>query len=119
MFVASDRYTEGEETKFDFFDMDFRSLGIINGHPNSAVLPPKPENFEQMKKLAAVLSEGMPQVRIDFYEIDGQVLFGEYTFFHFGGMVPFVPDEWDRRMGELFVLPSKTAPRHDSGESGR
>lgn len=119
MFVASDRYTEGEETKFDFFDMDFRPLGIVNGHPNSAVLPPKPENFEQMKKLAAVLSEGMPQVRIDFYEIDGQVLFGEYTFFHFGGLVPFVPDEWDRRMGELFVLPPKTAPRHDSVENGR
>ena len=53
------------------------------------------------------------------YEIDGQVLFGEYTFFHFGGIVPFVPDEWDRRMGELFVLPPKTAPRHDSGENGR
>ncbi len=104
MFVASDRASGAEETKFDFFDMDWNRLDIRNGHPNSAVPPSRPEHFEQMRELAAVLSRGMMQVRIDFYEIDGQVYFGEYTFYHWRGLVPFDPDEADQRIGELFKI---------------
>lgn len=105
MFIASDRYSEGRETKFDFFDMDFNFLDFRNGHPNSDVLPAKPFRFEEMKQLAAMLSEGIPQVRIDFYEIDSKVLFGEYTFCHWGGLVPFEPAEWDLKLGEMLELP--------------
>jgi len=105
MFIASDRYVEGTETKFDFFDMDFNFMDFRNGHSNSEVLPEKPQGFEEMKRLAAILSEGIPQVRIDFYEIDGKILFGEYTFCHWGGLVPFEPAEWDLRLGEMLELP--------------
>ena len=55
-----------------------------------------------MKTLAARLSQGIPQVRVDFYEIGGRVYFGEYTFYHWSGLVPFDPDEADLRIGELF-----------------
>ena len=58
-----------------------------------------------MKCLAAKLSKGHPHVRIDFYEINGQVYFGEFTFFHFSGNVPFEPDELDYRAGEWLRLP--------------
>lgn len=102
MFVASDRGSDVEETKFDFFDMEYRHLDIRNGHPNSPVPPSRPERFEQMRELAAVLSRDMMQVRIDFYEIDGRVYFGEYTFYHWSGLVPFEPDSADLRIGELF-----------------
>ena len=79
-------------------------MDIRNGHPNSDVLPDKPVCFELMKELASNLSKGLPQVRVDFYEVDGRVYFGELTFFHFGGFTPFEPEEWDYRLGSLIDL---------------
>lgn len=107
LFVASDRQNPNEETKFDFFDMDYRYLGIVNGHPNAKVPPAKPEKFELMKELAAKLSQGIPHVRVDLYEVDGKVYFGELTFYHFSGIVPFRPEHWDRTIGDWLVLPDK------------
>lgn len=105
VFVATDRQTEGEETKFDFFDMDYHHIDVRNGHPNASVPPEKPQNFELMKELAGKLSAGLPHVRVDFYEVDGQVYFGEMTFYHFSGMVPFEPEIWDETIGSWLVLP--------------
>ena len=107
LYVASDRFNADEETKFDFFDMEWNHLDIRNGHPNAAVPPERPVCFEEMKRLAAELSKGIPQVRVDFYEVDGKALFGEYTFYHMGGFVPFDPDSADFMMGEMFKLPGK------------
>ena len=102
LFVATERQKEGEEVKFDFFDMSFNHLDIRNGHPNASVPPARPEHFEEMKDLAARLSAGLPQVRVDFYELGGKVYFGEYTFYHFRGLVPFEPDGWDVKIGNLW-----------------
>ncbi len=107
LFVASERQKVGEETRFDFFDMDYNHLPFTNGHPNADVLPEKPIKFDEMKVLAAKLSKGMPHVRVDFYEVDGQVFFGEMTYSHWGGMVPFNPEEWDYKLGELITLPNE------------
>ena len=105
LFVATDRDNPAEETKFDFFDVQWRHLDIRNGHPNAAVVPPKPAHFAQMLELAKALSGDFPQVRIDFYETpDGRVLFGEYTFYHWSGFVPFEPDEADTRLGGFFDM---------------
>ena len=104
LFIATDRTKDGE-TRFDFYDDQFKHLPFTNGHPNADVTPSKPVCFEKMKELASILSKGIPQVRIDFYEIRGKVYFGEITFFHWSGMVPFVPKEWDLKFGELIQLP--------------
>lgn len=106
MFIASDRFNKKEETKFDFFDMDFQHLPFINGHPNSSKPILKPKGFEEMKRLASKLSVGIPQVRIDFYEIDGCIYFGEITFYHWSGFVKFHPSEWDKKLGEWIELPN-------------
>lgn len=105
LFVASERQKEGEETKFDFFDEDYNHLPIINGHPNAAIIPQKPSLFEDMKTLASKLSQGIPHLRVDFYEMNGNIYFGELTFFHWSGMVPFTPVEWDYKFGEWIQLP--------------
>lgn len=105
LFIASDR-TKDVETKFDFFDENFNHLPFTNGHPNADTPPTKPVCFEEMKKLAAILSKGIPQVRVDFYEIRGKVYFGEMTFFHWSGMTPFVPEEWDYKFGSWIKLPN-------------
>lgn len=109
LFVASDRQKEGEETKFDFFDMQYNHLPFINGHPNAKIQPQKPDKFDEMKLLAAKLSAGIPHVRVDFYEANGQVYFGEMTYSHWGGMVPFEPEEWDYKLGSWIKLPPLTA----------
>ena len=52
-----------------------------------------------MKVIAGKLSEGFPMVRVDLYEVDGKIWFGEYTFYHWSGFVPFEPEIWDYKFG--------------------
>lgn len=104
LFIASDR-TKSVETKFDFFDEYFNHLPFTNGHPNAAIQPIMPVGFDEMKRLASVLSKGLTHVRVDFYEIHGRIYFGELTFFHWSGLVPFDPEEWDLKLGGLIQLP--------------
>lgn len=110
LYIAQGR-GKGEPTVADFFDMDFNHLPFTIDHDTAEIPPEKPQNFELMKKLAAKLSEGTPQLRVDFYEVDGRVYFGEMTFFHCSGLAPFHPKEWDRIFGDWVTLPPKTTPR--------
>ena len=107
LFIGSERQKPGEDVKFDFFDKDFNHLVLKQGHPNSKTLPEKPSQFDKMKEIASKLSVGIPHVRVDLYEANGQVLFGEMTFYHFGGVVPFEPNDWDYKFGEHLQLPPK------------
>lgn len=105
MFIASDRFNKEEETKFDFFDMEFNHLPFRNGHPNATKPIERPAEFDEMRTLASKLSKGIPQVRVDFYDVNGQIYFGEMTFFHWSGFVKFDPEEWDYKIGEMIELP--------------
>ena len=104
LYIAQGRGSSGE-TVADFFDMEFNHLPFTIDHDMAPVPPEKPENFELMKQLAAKLSQGTPQLRVDFYEVDGKVYFGEMTFFHCTGMASFHPQEWDRIFGDWVTLP--------------
>ena len=104
LFIATERQTEGEDTKFDFFDANFNHLNLIHGHANADNPPDKPLNFDEMVKLASALSKGYPQLRVDFYEVNGRVYFGELTLFHHGGLVPFKPKKWDKIFGDWINL---------------
>lgn len=106
LYIAQGR-GRGEPTVADFFDMEFNHLPFSIDHDMAPVPPEKPVNFELMKELAAKLSQGTPQLRVDFYEVDGHVYFGEMTFFHCSGMAPFHPEEWDRIFGDWVTLPPK------------
>lgn len=101
MFIATDR---SSDVKFDFFDMDFNHLDIVNIHEQSGIEIQKPKMFEQMKEFAAKLSQGMKFVRIDLYEIGGKIYFGEFTFFHGGGFWPMYPEKWEYDLGKLIEL---------------
>ena len=104
LFIAEDRQGD-EETKFDFFDADFHHLDIRNGHPNANVPPAKPLSFEKMKEMAEKLSQNIPHLRVDFYEANGKIYFGELTFSHWSGFTPFEPEEWDLTFGQWLKLP--------------
>lgn len=103
LFVATGR--QKGDTRFDFFDCEFNHLPVINGHPNADVCPSMPINFQEMIRVAEVLSKGIPHVRVDLYNVNGKVYFGELTFFHWSGMVPFEPRKWDFIFGEYLNLP--------------
>lgn len=108
LFIATDRNIVGVDVKFDFFDENFNHLPLKQGHENAAIIPQKPVCFEEMKHLASQLSDGFPHVRVDLYEVDGQVYFGEMTFFHHGGWTRFDPEEWDVIFGSWLSLPDKS-----------
>lgn len=107
LFVATDRQAKNKETCFDFFDIEYNHLPIINGHPNAQIPPRKPQHFDKMVELARHLSANIPHVRIDFYEVNGKVYFGEITFYQNSGFIPVYPKEWDKKLGDLINLPEK------------
>lgn len=96
LFIATDRPFD---TRFDFYDENFNHLPFTNGHENSEKIINKPEKFEKMILLAEKLSQNIPHVRVDFYNINGQIYFGEMTFYHWSGLMPFDPEEWDNIFG--------------------
>lgn len=102
LFVATGR--QMHDTRFDFYDMEFNHLPFLNGHPNADVWPVKPNNFDEMVEVAKKLSAGMCHVRVDLYNINGKIYFGELTFFHWSGMTPYNPVEWDYKLGDNIVL---------------
>jgi len=106
LFVASERNINGVEVKFDYFDENFKHINLRQKHPMSSKTIDKPATFEEMKKLANILSKGLPEARCDFYEVNGKVYFGEITFFHHGGLVPFHPSNWDKIFGSWIKLPN-------------
>lgn len=109
LFVATERSTG--DVKFDYFDSDFNHLDIVQFHPMSGRKIEKPKTFDEMKKLAAKLAVGIPHVRVDFYDINGKVYFGELTFTHHGGITPFHPEKWDKIFGDWLELPRKDISR--------
>ena len=95
---------KGGDVYENFFDMNFNPVDISHGFRRLAPEPAKPHNFELMKQLAAQLSSGIPFVRIDFFEVNDKVYFGEYTFYDWGGLKPFVDYQQDMHLGSLINL---------------
>ena len=84
--------------------MDFRLLPISQKAKSCNETFPMPPHFEEMKAIARKLSENFPFVRVDLYDIEDQVYFGELTFFPANGMEPFYPPEYDYQLGDMLDL---------------
>lgn len=103
IFVASDRQIGA--TKFDFFDLEWNHLNLRQEYPNNPNRIPKPKNLEGMIEVAKKLAEGFPHIRVDLYNCNGEIFFGELTFFHNSGTFPWYPEEWDYNLGKMLTLP--------------
>ena len=89
----------------DLFDMEWKHIPEIIGSGNEIAgdgLIQKPETFDRMKEIARVLSRGFEFVRVDLYEIDGNILFGEMTFSPACCVFPYFSKEFDIEMGNKF-----------------
>ena len=91
----------------DYFDAEFHHLDMQWGYKNAKTLPAPPKSMEDMIRLAQLLSKSTPELRVDFYEINGKPFFGEMTFFDGGGFEKIVPEKWDRIFGDWVTLPQK------------
>lgn len=105
LLLATERQEKGGPY-FDYYDMEFNHLDLTNHwHPNAKKIPHKPKHWDEMKDLAKKLASGIPQVRVDFYEANGDVYFGEMTFFDMGGFLRIHPDDWNMEWGSHITLP--------------
>ena len=67
-----------------------------------------PLDLDNPKSAYEKLSEGIPHVRVDLYNIDGKIYFGELTFCESSGFCAFSPDEYDYVLGDMWDLPIKS-----------
>ena len=91
----------------DNYDRDGNHLPWYAFYKNAAVEPGLPPQIDEIISYAETLSAGIPQVRCDFFIIDGRVYFGEFTFYTWAGLIRFEPPEWDRIMGSWLRLPEE------------
>lgn len=104
IWIDSDRYSEHHRNIYDF---DWNPAPFEIEFPKREKELPPPVNLEKMRVLAEKLAEGFPEVRVDFYEVDGKILFGEMTFTSGSGQEKIVPYEYDRILGDMITLPKK------------
>ena len=101
LFVATDRDTH---CKFDFYDLEWNHIPVKQGHPNNKNGVKKPEKFDEMLNICRILSKDFPHVRVDLYNENGKIYFGELTFFHFSGLTSFIPKKYDKIFGQYFDI---------------
>ena len=103
--VDFDRFSKHGANYYDRYGK-ILPFGEVACPPNFDKQIVLPNNLNKMIELAEVLSESMPFARIDFYDVDDNIYFGEITFFPASGFGPFTPDDWDLKLGNLITLPS-------------
>lgn len=101
--VCSNRKNKKKNT--DFFDLEWNKLDLTRSKSkNSIDKIPKPKCLHEMIDISKKLSEGTYFLRVDLYEIDEKVYFGELTFYPSSGFENFIPLEWNDILGEKLDL---------------
>ena len=104
-FIQVDIDLLSDNHNVNFYDADWNLLTLKGQYPNFSQTIERPENFDDMKKIAEDLSSEFPHVRVDFYGYDDQLKIGELTFFDGSGFYQMSPDKYDFEFGEKFILP--------------
>lgn len=100
----ADRYVGHKRS---IYDADWNYVDVGTDCEKLGDVVPKPEGFDEMKQIAEKLSKDFPAVRVDLYWVNHRAYFGELTFYPWTGYVVFDPIEFDRTIGEKFMLPTK------------
>ena len=108
LYVIVERFLD-DGIKLGIYDTNFNKLPYRRTDIRGLISDvEKPKNFDRMIEIAKALSKDFPHVRVDLYNIDGQIFFGELTFYDGSGYKGYVPDEFDTIMGDRFCLPNPT-----------
>lgn len=96
-----------EGLKVTFYDRNWNIMPFERSHPSERKPIEKPIRYEQMIEMAEKISAGVSFLRVDFYEVEGVVYFGELTFYPGSGFEKFQPKEWDDILGSWIELPKE------------
>jgi len=100
IWTCSDRDNDGTEVMtYDLNWMPMPEVSIFDSRYRKGKIIPKPKNLDKMLEVAQCLAKPFPQVRLDLYNINGKVYFGETTFTSLGGMMNFYTPEFLLEMG--------------------
>lgn len=88
----------------DVFDMEWNARDVVVGAKNNPTKPEKPKAFDKMVEMANCLAEGIPFVRIDLYELNGKIYFGEMTFTPAAGLLFHFNDEFLLEQGKYCTI---------------
>lgn len=102
--VATGRFTD--QFFIDYYDEQWNKLFLECYAHNSNFVIERPKTYEKMIKICQQLSRNIPHVRIDLYDVNGQIYFGEMTFYESAGFCEFNPPQWDLLIGEMLDLPT-------------
>lgn len=103
----SERYTNANGAQMAFYDRGWNKLNFIVAHPLDDKTIKKPDNLESMIELAEKLSSGFNYVRVDFYDVNNKIYFGEMTFTPDSGQGKWEPEEMNLTIGRMIKLPIK------------
>lgn len=103
-FTVTNRFDSTDEIHVTFFDREWKRMPFERHYKAEQRDIPKPHKYNEMIEIAERLSKGFPFVRIDLYEDEDKILFGEYTFYPGGGFEEFSSVEWDEKLGEWINL---------------
>lgn len=106
-FVCTERDNKELGLAVTFFDLNWNRLPFERHYRASDKVIEKPKNYSKMIELSEKLANDIPFVRVDWYEINGKLYFGELTFFPGSGFEEFTPEEWDYKLGDMLELPKK------------
>lgn len=109
--VMHNRFQEKKALSETVYDVNWRpqNFSFDEHFSVSGEIQERPERLEELLRIAAVLCQDMPQVRLDFYIIDNQIYFGEITFYTASGLQRMIPPEMDRVIGEMLEIPSENS----------
>ena len=109
--IDYDTIDESGNKKHDFFyrnvySIDGTFIPVEIGRPNNPKIQmPHIKNFSKMVEISKKLSEDFLFVRVDLYNVDGRIIFGELTWMPQGGNMPINPKEYDYKFGTYLNLP--------------
>ncbi len=96
-----------ETARINLYDKDWNLMKEKYAFISSPKKIPRPYDLVKMVKIAEDLSSPFPFARIDLYDINGKIVFGEITFFPSSGFKKFQPEEFDLKLGQKLKLPEK------------
>ena len=104
LYVVADRVL-GKTAGIGIFSPNFEKMPVSRADESPLMREvPKPDNYDELKRIAEDIAKPFPEARIDLYDVDGRIYFGEITFYDGSGYMTFTPDEYDAILGDMFTF---------------
>ncbi len=104
--VDLDRFADHSES---FYDAEWQPVPILIGFPKGPEVV-RPENLDALVRCAEHCGQGVDFVRVDLYNVDGRIVFGELTNYPGGGFSPISPRSFEEELGRWWRLPTTSRP---------